>query len=83
MGMKKACSCGYWNEAQQECLYNGSGCIRNEEKKLEVTEEFVEMLRDRLMAIPIREYFIPNRREVIANKIKETFIKHGVGVVRK
>jgi len=43
MGMKKVCSCGYWNEAQQECLYNGIGCIRDEEKKKPtVTQEFVE-----------------------------------------
>ena len=33
MGMKKACSCGYWNEAQQECLYAGSACIRDDERK--------------------------------------------------
>lgn len=39
MGMKKACSCGYWNEAQQECLYNGSGCIRDDERKLGVAEK--------------------------------------------
>ena len=41
MGMKKACSCGYWNEEQQECLYNGSGCIRDDEKVV-VTEKWKE-----------------------------------------
>ena len=41
MGNKKVCSCGYWNEAQQECLYAGSACIRDEEKRLKVTDERV------------------------------------------
>ena len=45
-----------------------------------VTREFVEMLRDRLMAIPIREYFEPNRRKVIADRIAIEFIKNGVEV---
>lgn len=39
MGMKKACGCGYWNQAQQECLYSGFGCIHDEEKKLGIDEE--------------------------------------------
>lgn len=90
MGMKKECICGYWNQEQQECLYNGrSYCVRKDDqlelnqKKPTVTKEFIEMLRDRLMAIPIREYFIPNRRKVIANRIAEELIKNGVEVVRK
>jgi len=81
MGKKKECSCGFWNQAQQECLH--SGCIHDEKKKPIVTMGFVEMLRDRLMAIPIREYYISNRRKVIADKLKETFIRHGVEVVEK
>lgn len=29
--MKKGCLCGFWNEAQQECLYGGRGyCIQDE-----------------------------------------------------
>lgn len=32
MGMKKECSCGYWNKEQEECLYNGSGCAKDEQK---------------------------------------------------
>lgn len=57
--------------------------IESLQKKPEVTEEFVEMLRDRLMTIPIREYFTPNKRKIIVDKIRETFIKHGVEVVGK
>lgn len=41
MGMKKSCSCGCWNQEQQECLYAGSGCIRDEDRKLEVTEDWI------------------------------------------
>jgi len=52
-------------------------------KKPTVTEEFVGMLRDRLMAIPIREYFIPNRRKVIADRIAKELIKNGVEVMEK
>lgn len=52
--------------------------IRARLKKPKITREFVGMLRDRLMAIPIREYFIPNRRKVIADRITEEFIKNGV-----
>ena len=33
MGMKKSCTCGYWSEAQQECLYSGSACICDDERK--------------------------------------------------
>ena len=50
MGMKKACSCGYWNEAQQECLYAGSACIRDDErKKSEVMEEWIGESHGKLM----------------------------------
>ena len=42
MGKKKECSCGYWNQAQQECLYNGLGCAKDEQKKPQVTEEWIE-----------------------------------------
>lgn len=41
MGNKKECSCGYWSQVQQECLYNRYGCIRDEEK-LRVTEGFIK-----------------------------------------
>ena len=42
MGMKKECSCGYWNKEQEECLYNGHGCAKDEQNKLEITEEWIE-----------------------------------------
>ncbi|MCK4497079.1 MAG: hypothetical protein KAU24_02730 [Candidatus Aenigmarchaeota archaeon] len=32
MGKKKECSCGYWNKEQEECLYNGFGCAKDERK---------------------------------------------------
>jgi len=32
MGNKKECSCGYWNKEQEECLYNGLGCAKDERK---------------------------------------------------
>ena len=50
------------------------------ERKLEISQESVEALRDRLMAIPIREYFVPNRRAVILEKIKEVLVKAGYKV---
>jgi len=60
MGMKKACSCGYWNEAQQECLYAGSACIRDDERKkpkMTVTrtryieEELLEIMNEAFSAL--------------------------------
>ena len=43
MGMKRSCLCGCWSEVQQECLYNGSACIRDDERKRkEVTKEQIE-----------------------------------------
>ena len=52
MGMKKACSCGYWNEAQQECLYAGSACIRDDERKrLKVTQDWIEKKANKAIEI--------------------------------
>ena len=45
MGMKKSCSCGYWNQEQRECLYAGGDCIRDEKMNrvnIKVTEEWIE-----------------------------------------
>ena len=42
MGNKKSCSCGFWNEAQQECLYSGYGCAKDEQNKVKVPEEFIK-----------------------------------------
>ena len=42
MGMKKDCSCGYWNKEQEECLYNGSGCAKDEQDRLGVTKEWID-----------------------------------------
>ena len=81
MGLKKQCSCGYWNYVQAECLYVGAGCIRDEQKKLSVDMAFLGTLRDRLMAIPIREYFVPNRRKVIMDELIKKFNEQGVEVV--
>jgi len=52
-------------------------------KKPEVTRKFIGMLRDRLMAIPIREYFEPNKRKIIADRIEEEFVKNGVKIKEK
>lgn len=41
MGMKKECSCGYWNKEQEECLYNGHGCAKDEQPV--VGESFVKV----------------------------------------
>lgn len=50
MSNKKECTCGYWNQAQQECLYSGYGCAYDNLGKPEVTEKFiktyVEMIRE-------------------------------------
>ena len=40
MGKKKECSCGYWNKEQEECLYNGLGCAKDESPV--VGESFVK-----------------------------------------
>ena len=82
MGLKKECSCGYWNKEQEECLYDGLGCVRDDkvDKVLKVDMAFVERLRDRLMAIPIREYFVKNRRQVILEELVKKFNELGVEV---
>ncbi len=49
MGNKKGCLCGYWNEAQRECLYSGHGCI-HDVKKPTVTKEFVGKWVEKLEA---------------------------------
>ena len=79
MGLKKECSCGYWNKEQEECLYNGHGCAKDD-KLLKVDKAFVERLRDRLMAIPIREYFVPNKRQAILDELIKKFNELGVEV---
>jgi len=78
MGLKKECSCGFWNREQEECLYNGVGCAKDE--KLKVSMAFVERLRDRLMAVPIREYFVKNRRQAILDELVKKFKELGVEV---
>lgn len=50
-------------------------------KKLKVDMAFVGTLRDRLMAIPIREYFVPNRRKAIMDELIKKFNEQGVEVV--
>jgi len=47
----------------------------------EIDIEVVEKLRDRIMAIPIREYFVPNKRKIILERIIEEFTKIGIKVV--
>lgn len=42
MGMKKECSCGYWNKEQEECLYNGLGCAKDKQDRLGVPKEWIE-----------------------------------------
>jgi len=83
MGLKKECSCGYWNKEQEECLYDGLGCVRDERPKdalVKVDMAFVERLRDRLMAVPIREYFVANRRKAILDELVKKFNELGVEV---
>jgi len=48
----------------------------------EVDIKIVETLRDRIMAIPIREYFEPNKRQIILNRMIEEFEKIGIKVRR-
>ena len=69
MGMKKACSCGYWNEAQQECLYAGSACIRDDErKKLKVTQEWIEKKANKVIEIVLTG---KNVKDFIRSFVKE------------
>ncbi len=49
MGMKRSCICDCWSEVQQECLYSGSGCFYDDErKKPEVTEEWIKEMGMRI-----------------------------------
>lgn len=50
MGNKKGCSCGFWNGAQQECLYSGYGCF-HEKKKLEVTKEWIDKKKIKMIEV--------------------------------
>lgn len=69
MGMKKSCTCGYWNEAQQECLYSGNACIRDDErKKLEVTREWIEKKANKVIEIVLTG---KNVKDFIRSFIKE------------
>jgi len=69
MGMKKACSCGYWNEAQQECLYAGSACIRDDErKKLKVTQDWIEKKANKAIEIVLTG---KNVKDFIRSFVKE------------
>ena len=79
MGLKKECSCGFWNKEQEECLYDGLGCAKDD-KPPKVDMAFVERLRDRLMAIPIREYFVPNKRKAILDELIKKFKEQGVEI---
>lgn len=44
MGNKKPCSCGFWNEVQQECLYRFPGCVQDEKKEPESDKRWVRGL---------------------------------------
>jgi len=69
MGMKKACSCGYWNEAQQECLYAGSACVRDDErKKLKVTQDWIEKKANKAIEVVLTG---KNVRDFIRSFVKE------------
>lgn len=73
MGMKKACSCGYWNEAQQECLYNGSGCIHDDERRRvetekQFTKEWIEKKANKIIEIVLTG---KNTRDFICALLKE------------
>ena len=45
MGIKKSCSCGFWNQDQQECLYNGHDCFYKEipAKKATVDYDWIKL----------------------------------------
>ena len=60
MGMKKECSCGYWNKEQEECLYNGIGCAKDERDRPGVTEERIEE-KAKEKADEICDRFIQNK----------------------
>ena len=46
----------------------------------EVSRGFVEKLRDHLMAIRIKEYYVPNPRKAIADEIAKELERNGVEV---
>ena len=54
--------------------------VMYEDCKPRVSRASVELLRDRMMAIPIKEYFTPNKRQVIAKEIAAVLRRHGYEV---
>lgn len=49
-------------------------------KRPKVSKASIELLRDRMMAIPIKEYYTPGKRQFIAKEIADVFTKHGYEV---
>lgn len=80
MGNKRSCLCGCWSEVQQECLYTGSGCFYDDErKKPEITKEWIdEKAKEMLCAVwglaDAKEFirsFIGDYRGIIEGIVKE------------
>ena len=79
MGKKKACSCGYWNEAQQECLYAGSACIRDDERKKPIAPKgFVEK-----WWIIFKEYQAGQHSGQLSNFLEQMINELGLEVEKK
>jgi len=45
-----------------------------------VSREEIEILRDRIMAMPIKEYYTPNKRKVILDEMIIKFKEAGVKI---
>lgn len=82
MGNKKECSCGYWNKEQEECLYSGYGCAKDEQgkpnkdwikKKIENLAtlfcRFIEIGRENDKVSD--DYIITKAKEVVRSLVEE------------
>lgn len=72
MGMKKECSCGYWNKEQEECLYSGTGCAKDEQE-IKMEDEYYKKLEEEYRKSLTQEQ-IDHNLEMIATE-DEDFIK--------
>ena len=74
MGIKKSCSCGFWNQDQQECLYNGHDCFYKEipAKKATVDMDFINKWAPQIVYLPITK--------TLRGQLKEMLIEAGVEV---
>ena len=73
MGNKKSCLCGYWNEAQGECLYSGHGCVRDAKKTIVDEEWIIEQAENTASDYP--DVAFPNLITIFKKLLKEAGVE--------